>query len=158
MLQTDRRIDPYPFTWEIPAGILTAVLVAGSIGVQVGRGIANWLAGSRWTWPEGRRLFSSLPEVLGGSAIAGLTAPPVHPAQPNAVIGWVIVIDLILLAVLAVTAFYLLRRWGPGRMHGMASTVDAEASLGLSRLRRDRPIIRPDLYLPARRHRDRPST
>ncbi len=54
-------------------------------------------------------------------------------------------------------ATYLLGRRGPGGMHGMASTVDAEASLGLSRLRRVRPIIRPDLYLPTRRRHDRPS-
>ena len=153
MLQTDRRRDPYPFTWEIPVGILTLVLLTGSLGAQIGRAIANWLAGSGWTWPEGRRLFSSLPDVFAGRAAAGLSALPTHPASHDMVIGWIVTTDLTLLAFFAVAAGYVLRRWGPGRMHGMTTAPDAEASLGLSRLRRVRPIIRPDLYFRTdRRH------
>jgi len=47
------------------------------------------------------------------------------------------------------------RRWGPGRMKGMASPGEAEQVLGLTRLRRNAPLIRPDLYpsTPTRRRR-----
>ena len=51
---------------------------------------------------------------------------------------------LLLAATIAATVWGL-RRWGPGRMHGMASAAEAEQLLGISRLRRVAPIIRPDL-------------
>ena len=46
------------------------------------------------------------------------------------------------------------RRWGPGRMRGMASREQAQALLGLSRLRKVAPIVRPDLH--PKRHRAAP--
>ena len=52
----------------------------------------------------------------------------------------------LLLAVAITAAIWVVRRWGPNRMKGMATADEAEAILGLSRLRRVAPIIRPDLY------------
>ncbi len=37
-------------------------------------------------------------------------------------------------------------RWGPHRIHGMASKAEAQHLLGRRRLHRVRAIIRPDLY------------
>ena len=40
----------------------------------------------------------------------------------------------------------LLRRFGPGRVRGMATRSEAESLLGLRRLRTVAPVVRPDLY------------
>ena len=37
-------------------------------------------------------------------------------------------------------------RWGPGRLRGMASRGEAERLLGVTRLRKVRSVVRPDLY------------
>ena len=148
MLQTERRHDPYPYTWEIPVGALTATIITAALGVHLGRAIANWTVGAGWTWPTGRGLFSSLHAVLAGSATAGLTTPLTTPAAPAVVTGWIIATEILLLVGLGVGAAFTMRRWGPGRMRGMATAAQAEATLGLSRLRRVRSIIRPDLHPP----------
>ena len=148
MLQTQRRHDPYPLTWEIPAGALTVLLMPAVLGVHLGRALANWAAGSGWAWPTGRALFASLPAVLTGQASAGLDALPGAPAAAGAVIGWIVAVETVLLLTTTSAAVVLLRRWGPGRMRGMASRDEADATLGIARLRRDRSIIRPDLYPP----------
>ncbi len=142
--QAERRRDPYPFTWEIPVGVLTAWLVIACLRVHLGPAQANWTAGAGWTWPAGKNLFTSLPNVLAGDPAAGLTVH--HPAAgTTALYGWIITVQLVLLAATITTTSWALRRWGPGRMHGMASADDAEQLLGISRLRRVAPIIRPDL-------------
>ena len=48
---------------------------------------------------------------------------------------------------------YALGRWGPSRVLGMATPADAEDLLGLTRLRRNAAIIRPDLHAPKRGRR-----
>ena len=40
----------------------------------------------------------------------------------------------------------LVRRFGPGRVRGMATRSQAETLLGLRRLRAVAPVVRPDLY------------
>ena len=118
--QADRRRDPYPFTWEIPVGVLTVWLLLACLGVHLGRAIANWFAGAGWTWPTGRALFASLPRVLAGDPTAGVA---VHgPAAGAAALhGWIIAVQLVLLAATITGTLWGLHRWGPGRMHGMAS-------------------------------------
>ena len=149
MLQQGRRSDPYPHTWEIPVGIAAGTVVALILGVQLGRGVANWTSGHGWTWPAGRNLFSSLVGILHGDAGAGLS-PSGGWASPAALTVWLIVVELLILAALAAGIGWGMRRWGPQRMKGMASATDAEQTLGLTRLRKVRTIIRPDLYAPGR--------
>ena len=143
MLQTDRTKDPYPLTWEIPVAVLTGLLLVLLIGTQLGRGVACLLAGHGWAWPTSTQLFTSLPAVLAGNASAGLRTP-VKVAAPL-LWGCLVIVELLLLAAASVGASWVLRRWGPGRMKGMATAAEAEAILGLSRLRKVAPIIRPDL-------------
>lgn len=151
-MQAERRRDPYPFTWEIPAGVTGVVVLLGILGVHLGRGLATMAAGGGWVWPASKNLFSSLFDVAAGDPLAGLTrAPAVLPAAAG-VIGWVVVAELLLAAVVIAGLVWGLRRWGPGRMRGMASAADAERTLGVGRLRRVRRIIRPDLY-PSRERR-----
>ena len=145
ILQADRRHDPYPYTWEPPVAILTGWLLLAALGVHLARGIANGIAGAGWTWPAGRALFTSLPAVLAGNPTAGLTTP--GPAASSPVLyGWLIAVQLLILAGYATGVVWAARRWGPGRMKGMASAAEAEQVLGLTRLRRNAPQIRPDLY------------
>lgn len=153
MLQTDRRRDPYPLTWEIPVGIATVALLLATLGVQAGRSIAHWTASGSWAWPHGRAIFTSLAAVLSGHATAGLDPAPVPAASPGAVIGWIVTIEVVLAAVTVTTTVLLLRRWGPARMRGMATPQQARATLGPSRLRRVRAIVRPDLYPPSQSRR-----
>ena len=145
-MQIERRHTPYPFTWEIPAGILAATGLILVLGVHLGRAVANWTAGSGWRWPTPTAMFTSVPAVLGGDTDAGLGTLLPSGADPGVLLGWVGAVEVIILLAGTVAASYALRRWGPGRLKGMATPAEAEASLGLSRLRRVRHIIRPDLY------------
>lgn len=151
-MQTDRRNNPYPFTWEIPAGIVAATGLLLVLGVHLGRGIANWFADAGWRWPPTTALLTSLPAVLSGDANAGLDSALSSAASPAQVLGWVTAAEAVLLVASTVLVVVALRRWGPGRLRGMATPAEAEASLGLSRLRRVRHIIRPDLRPAHRRH------
>lgn len=145
-MQQERRRDPYPFTWEIPAAVLGCLMLVGVLGVHLGRGLATLTVGEGWVWPTSRALFSSMVDVLGGDAAAGLArVPRINPTE--AVLGgWILTAESFLLLVVTVVTKWVLSRWGPGRMRGMATPADAERTLGVSRLRRVRRIIRPDLH------------
>jgi hypothetical protein len=65
MSQQSRRHDPYPWTWEIPLGIVLVILMVLVCGVHLGRrGIANVWAGAGWAFPRRVELFRSLPAVF----------------------------------------------------------------------------------------------
>ena len=48
-MQRERRRDPYPWTWEIPVAVALVALFVIVIGIQLGRSVANLLAGSMET-------------------------------------------------------------------------------------------------------------
>lgn len=147
MLQASRRTDPYPFSWEIPVGIATGTLLALILGVQIGRGLACWFSGVGWVWPASRTLFTSLPDLLAGDAGAGLADPAqASLVSSSALMGWIVVVQLVTITLGIAATGWLLRRWGPHRMKGMASPAEAERLLGLRRLRKVATVIRPDLY------------
>jgi hypothetical protein len=148
ILQAERRRNPYPYTWEIPLGILTGWLLLAGLGVQLGRSLANAAAGAGWAWPAGRALYTSLPAVLSGDPVAGL-AHTAGAASPAVLYAWLAGTQLIILAGYTAALVWACRRWGPGRMKGMASPSEAEQVLGLARLRRNAALIRPDLHPPA---------
>lgn len=146
-LQADRRRNPYPYTWEIPLGILTGWLLLAGLGVQLGRSLANLTAGAGWAWPAGRALYTSLPAVLSGDSAAGLILTG-GSASPDSLHGWLIATQLLILVGYTLGLIWAGRRWGPSRMKGMASPTEAEQVLGLARLRRNATLIRPDLHPP----------
>jgi hypothetical protein len=146
MSQQSRRRDPYPWTWEIPLGIVLVILMVLVCGVHLGCGIANVLAGGGWAFPTRVELFRSLPPVLGGDAAAGLDGLNGSVSSPSAVWMWVVATELMLLAVAVFVLKLVLDRWGPRRLRGMASHGEAERLLGVSRLRKVRAVVRPDLY------------
>lgn len=145
-MQQMRRRDPYPVTWEVPAGIVLAVVVLAVLGLHVGRGVANLLAGGWWGFPDRGRLFVSLPALLGGNPGAGL--PRVEGPVASGSLLWtcVIVVEAMLLIGSLAGLKLGLRRCGPNRVQGLASRVEAERLLGRARLRRHSRIVRPDLY------------
>jgi hypothetical protein len=146
MSQRSRRHDPYPWTWEIPLVAVLGVLVLIILGVHLGRAIANVFAGLDWRFPNRLDLFSSLPGVLRGDAAAGLIDLDGPVASPSTLLMCVVATELILLAVTVLLLKWGLDRWGPGRMKGVATAGEAERLLGVTRLRRNRRIVRPDLY------------
>jgi hypothetical protein len=146
MSQQSRRHDPYPWTWEIPLGAALLILMMLVCGVHLGRGIANVLAGAGWAFPRRVELFRSLPAVLRGDAAAGLDGLNGSVSSPSAVWMWVVATEVVLLAVSVLLLKLVLDRWGPGRPRGMASRGEAERLLGVTRLRKVRSVVRPDLY------------
>ena len=146
MSQQSRRHDPYPWTWEIPLGIVLVILMVLVCGVHLGRGIANVWAGAGWAFPTRVELFRSLPAVLRGDAAAGLDGLNGSLSSPSAVWMWVVATEVMLLAVAVLLLKLVVDRWGPGRLRGMASRGEAERLLGVTRLRKVRAVVRPDLY------------
>ena len=145
-MQRSRRGDPYPFTWEIPAAIIASVLLVLALGVHIGRGAANLLAGAGWAWPAQPDLFRSLPGVLGGDGGAGLPGV-LHGGAGRTALWSSIGVTEMLLAILLGWALKIgLDRWGPQRVQGLATRAEAERMLGRTRLRKASAVIRPDLY------------
>ncbi|MDN5893466.1 MAG: hypothetical protein L0H93_05520 [Nocardioides sp.] len=156
-MQHERRRDPYPWSWEIPVAIMVAVAVVAVLGIQLGRSAANLAAGAGWTWPAadtgmvsspvGTAFWGSLPGVLGGDAGAGLSAPaPDSLAGTGLLWTFLVVTEVLLLVLAAWAAISIYLRWGPGRMHGMATAGEAENLLGVTRLRKVAALVRPDLH------------
>lgn len=144
-MQQDRLKNPHPWTYEIPLAIAATLVLAGVLGVHTGRAIANLVAGGGWGWPPATELLTSLPGLLRGDAGAGLTDPSVV-ADPGSLRTWVLITQAVNLLGWLILGFVVYRRWGPGRMRGMANRAQAAALLGMPRLRRHRAIIRPDLH------------
>lgn len=147
-MQRERRENPYPFDWQLTAGAGVLVLLAIPVlGLHLGRFMANLTAGAGPTVPAQAQIFASLPGLMRGDATAGLDPIPRGPVA-GAVALWVwSAITCLALAALAVwAAVWWWNRHGPGKVLGMATRDDAEQLLGRSRLRKNRHVIRPDLY------------
>lgn len=144
-MQRTRRTTPYPFTWEIPVGIVLGVLLALVLGLQAGRSLANLAAGNGWVFVDRMALFTTLGPLLGGQAGAALPAVT-HPASAGLYWTCVVLVELLVVVVIGWAVKFGLDRWGPVRLRGMATAAEAEALLGRTRLRRHAKVIRPDLY------------
>ena len=145
-LQRQRRTNPYPFTWEVPAAVLLCVVYALVMAIHLGRGAACYVATGRWQLTPASNLISALPGILTGDASAGLAEASCRATSASSFAVWVTLALLVVTALLVVAGRLLLTRWGPGRMKGLSTAGDAETILGLSRLREVRHIIRPDLH------------
>lgn len=143
------RADPYPWTWELPVGVATAVGIVLVLGVHAGRGVACLLAGHGFRWTRQGSLFTALRPILSGDAGAGLAEPV--PGVSAGVLAWSIIgVEAACLAVCLWAAREALTRWGPAAVKGVATASEAEELLGCSRLRAVRAVVRPDLYGPKR--------
>jgi hypothetical protein len=97
-------------------------------------------------FPSRVNLFTSLPAVLRGDAGAGLVDLHGPVASPSSLLVCIGATELILLTTTVVLIKLGSDRWRPGRMKGVATPGEAEELLGVTRLRRCRKIVRPDLY------------
>lgn len=140
-------------------GVALAGGFALVMGLQLGRSLANLVAGAGWTWPDpdagqftspiGTAFWTSLPGVVTGDSSAGLAqheASNGRLAGPSLTWGCLVVTELLVVVVLGWLAIFILQRWGPGRMRGMATSAEAERMLGVTRLRKVAGIVRPDLH------------
>ena len=155
-MQRERLKNPYPWTWEIPAVLIGIMLFLVVVGIQLARSLANLLAGAGWTWPAadtgafssplGAAFWTSLPGVVGGDAAAGLADPVPAQLAPASLV-WVclVLVEGVLLIATTWGGLVAYKR-GPGRMKGMATAAEAEKLLGVTRLRKVAPIVRPDVY------------
>ena len=98
MLQADRRRNPYPYTWEIPIGILTGWLLLAGLGVHLGRALANLTAGAGWTWPAGRALLHQPARHPRRQPDRRAGPHRRRAASPAALHGWLIATELVILA------------------------------------------------------------
>lgn len=135
-MQRERRHNPYPWTWEIPVGVACAVLLVLAVGVHLGNGLAHLTSGQGWTWPVQSQLFASIPAVLSSASTT----------SPVGVHAWVVAVELLLIGGLAWALVAGWHRWGPSRLKGVATRDQAEQVLGVTRLRKVAPIVRPDLH------------
>ncbi|MGY2872813.1 type IV secretory pathway TraG/TraD family ATPase VirD4 [Marmoricola sp. URHA0025 HA25] len=147
-MQVARRHDPYPWTWEPFALWALMLLMVLLLGIQIGRGLANWFAGAGFTWPLASNVVTSIFEVIGGDPAAGIAHPHqlAHLASTSRLHGSLIGTELLFLIAYGLATFYVLRAWGPWRVLGMASREEAERLLGRTRLWKVAGVVRPDLY------------
>jgi len=134
--------DPYPLTWEFPALVLGGLALTVGAGVQLGRSTVCWVTGSGWHWPD--ELVRSTGGILAGRSEAGLE-PGACTVGSGALVGWVAVVELVLLVLVTLPGREAWLRWGPGAGAGYASVDEAQGLLGVARLRRVRSVVRPDL-------------
>src|SRR6478752_965825 len=144
-----RRPDPTPWGWEVPtAGLLTWLSVAAAT-LLAAQGVAAWLTGHGWLWPDSPHLLPAFSGLVTGHVGAGVDAPDGLP-PPVLVVIVAVLLELVLLVLTVWAARWFWTTAGPGRRLGMATRADAETALGAGRLRRVRKLIRPDLYGPPR--------
>lgn len=149
-LQVDRRHDTVPMTFEPWLGASAGLALVILIGAQIARALANLLAGNGLLAPKATELVPSSIAILTGNAASGLTHPLAHPANSTLLIWCLAITESAALAGCGFALAKALTRWGPWRMLGMATRVDAQSVLGLARLRHQAAVIRPDLYGPRR--------
>lgn len=137
-----------PLTWELPAALALAWVSVAAMLLPAGRGAAAWLSGGGWVLPKtGAALAASLVGLLEGHPSSGLAG-----AAASGVPGSGVVYPLLALLEVAWLVVSLLglrvwwRTWGPGMREGLAGRAEVEKVLGRSRMRRNRAVIRPDLY------------
>ena len=145
-MQRSRRTNPYPFTWEIPTGIILGVLLLLLLGFHAGRAMANLTAGAGLALTPRQALLTSIPGLIAGDAGAGLQPRPAPVAGAGLLWFWTLLAQVLNLAFIAWVSRIAWERWGPGRVEGVATRGELDQLLGLGRLRRVAPVVRPDLY------------
>jgi hypothetical protein len=135
------RTHVLPLTWEIPATIATSWLFLSLMVLPVGQGVASWLEGEGFSWPEGRVVETTL-QLLRGRPDGDLA-----PAY-----GLIALLEVGVGAVAVLALGLWWRTYGPGTQHGLANRHEIAAALGRGNLRRRGRVIRPDLVGGGSRH------
>jgi len=148
-MQQSRRTTPYPYTWEIPLTATITVVLTLVLAAHTARTLANVFAGAGWDFTPQTELFTALPDIVGGDARAGLN--PGASASPGLLYTCLVLVELLTLGLIVWAVTAGMRQWGPARVRGMATRAEAETLLGVGRLRKVAPVVRPDLHRKAAR-------
>ncbi len=148
-MQQSRRTTPYPYTWEIPLTATITVVTTLVLAAHTARTLANAFAGAGWDFTPHAALFTVLPDILGGDARAALGLGAA--ASPALLYTCLVLVELLTLALIVWVVIAGMRQWGPARVRGMATRAEAATLLGLGRLRKVAPVVRPDLHRKAAR-------
>lgn len=133
--------EGYAWTWEPAAAVALLVVVSAWLSVQTGRSVALFLTGQGWWWPSDQATISSTWGVIAGDVYAGLQLS----GESGPILAWILA--LVMLANLGYAiGFITVRIVATQKDKGWASRAHAEELLGITRLRKTRKIIRPDLY------------
>ena len=143
-MQQSRRTTPYPYTWEIPFTATITVVLTLVFAAHIARTLANVFAGAGWDFTPHAALFTALPGVLGGGARAGVGPGP--PASPVLLYTSLVVVEVVTVTPIIWAVIAGMLQWGPARVRGMATRAEADTLLGLRRLRKVAPVVRPDLH------------
>ena len=143
-MQQSRRTTPYPYTWEIPLTATITVVLSLVLAAHTARTLANVFDGAGWDFTPQTALFTAIPGILGGDARAGLG--PGAAASPSLLYTCVVVVEVVTVMLIGWAVIAGMRQWGPARLRGMATRAEADTLLGLQRLRKVAPVVRPDLH------------
>ncbi|UOY00006.1 type IV secretory system conjugative DNA transfer family protein [Blastococcus sp. PRF04-17] len=136
--------DVGPAGWELPAAAVLVWLTAAALLLPVGRAVAALLTGGGWVW-SGRSgtLVDSVGGLATGDPAAGLTATQVAALPSPAAVYTGVTAVLILFLAGSAAAAWAAHRWLITRT-GMATRGQITEVLGVARLRKAAPLIRPD--------------
>jgi hypothetical protein len=143
-MQQSRRTTPYPYTWEIPLTATITVVLTLVLAAHTARTLANVFAGAGWDFTPQTELFTALPDILGGDARAALD--PGASASPGLLYTCVVLVEVVTVMLIVWAVIAGMRQWGPARVRGMATRTEADTLLGVGRLRKVAPVVRPDLH------------
>lgn len=141
-----------PLTWEIPAAVTGAVMFLTVVTPLVVQGLVAWLVAGTFAWPT-NHLGKALLGLLRGRFGEGLPAS-MASQLPSAALMWALTMigEVVVLGTALVVGLWIRDLvGGSNARHGLATSVQAVEALGVPRLRKSAPVIRPDLY--ARRPR-----
>ena len=134
-MQQSRRTTPYPYTWEIPLTATITVVLTLVLSAHTARTLANAFAGAGWDFTPHAELFTALPGLVPGAA-----------ASPSLLYTCLVVVEVVTVMLIVWAVIAGMRQWGPARVRGMATRAEADTLLGVGRLRKVAPVVRPDLH------------
>ena len=143
-MQQSRRTTPYPYTWEIPLTATITVVTALVLAAHTARTLANAFAGAGWDFTPHAELFTALPDILRGDARAALD--PGASASPGLLYTCLAAVEVVTVMLIVWAVIAGMRQWAPARVRGMATRAEADTLLGVRRLRKVAPVVRPDLH------------
>ena len=143
-MQQSRRTTPYPYTWEIPLTATITVVLTLVLAAHTARTLANVFAGAGWDFTPRAALFTAIPDIFRGDARAALD--PGASATPGLLYTCLVVLEVVAVMLIVWAVIAGMRQWGPSRVRGMATRAEADTLLGLRRLRKVAPVVRPDLH------------